>query len=132
MRGERMPLAFSLFLYIYIYLVIYIMFVFKGHGEGELSQQARETVVFITSERSTISGYPSRPSQENQKRPGSKSHDLYERYKRSKTYGEVPLNVLKEESGRVQSISLFILKIHLGRLRHSPSFIHPSQGYPRA
>lgn len=26
--------------------------------------------------------------QENQKRPGSKSHDLYERYKKSKTLGE--------------------------------------------
>ena len=26
--------------------------------------------------------------QENQKRPGSKSHELYEKYKRSKTYGE--------------------------------------------
>lgn len=28
---------------------------------------------------------------ENQKRPGSKSHELYERYKRSRTLGEVLL-----------------------------------------
>lgn len=38
--------------------------------------------------------------QENQKRPGSKSHDLYERYKRSKTYGEAKANGARPEDFR--------------------------------
>ena len=32
--------------------------------------------------------------EENQKRPGSKSHELYEKYKKSKTYGEARRNLV--------------------------------------
>lgn len=38
--------------------------------------------------------------QENQKRPGSKSHALYEKYKKSKTYGEAKANGARPEDFR--------------------------------